>query len=103
MHEYCHRCGGQLSASEGASPFCPHCASPQLYLQDYEEQTSPADGDPTGAAPPQRPQQVEWKTAIRCAWLVAGVAAVLSLVSAPVELVAPRSWALAIRGAVVTL
>src|SRR5580693_7195840 len=42
MHEYCHRCGGELSASVGDSPFCPHCGSPQIYLQDYEEQSNGA-------------------------------------------------------------
>jgi hypothetical protein len=103
MHEYCHRCGGGLSASDGVSPFCPHCGSPQIYLQDYEEQTSSADGNTTGAAPPPRPQQVEWKTAIRCAWLVAGVAAVLSLVSARVEVVSPVSWLWTISGSLITL
>jgi hypothetical protein len=103
MHEYCHRCGGELSASDGVSPFCPHCGSPQIYLQDYEEQTSSADGNTTGAAPPPRPQQVEWKTAIRCAWLVAGVAAILSLVAARVELVSPLSWLWTISGSLITL
>ncbi len=103
MHEYCHRCGGELSASDGVSPFCPHCGSPQIYLQDYEEQTGGADGDSTGAPPPPRPQQVEWKTAIRCALLVAGVAAVLSLVSARVQLVSPLSWLWTISGSIITL
>jgi hypothetical protein len=103
MHEYCHRCGGELSASDGVSPFCPHCGSPQIYLQDYEEQTGAADGDSTGAPPPPRPQQVEWKTAIRCALLVAGVAAVLSLVSARVQLVSPLSWLWTISGSIITL
>ena len=103
MHEYCHRCGGELSASDAVSPFCPHCGSPQIYLQDYEEQAGAADGDTTGAAPPPRPQQVEWKTAIRCAWLVAGGAAVLSLVSARVEVVSPLSWLWTISGSLITL
>ncbi len=103
MHEHCHRCGGELSASDGVSPFCPHCGSPQIYLQDYEEQTSAAEGNSTGAPPPPRPQQVEWKTAIRCAWLVAGVAAGLSLVSARVELVSPLSWLWTISGSLITL
>src|ERR1700722_6479255 len=103
MHQYCHRCGGELSASVGESPFCPHCGSPQIYLQDYEEQNNGAEGSTTGAAPPPSPQQVEWKTAIRCALLVAGVAAVLSVVSAKVQLVSPISWLWTISGSMITL
>jgi len=103
MHQYCHRCGGELPASDGASPFCPHCGSPQIFLQDYEQQTDGAEADTTGAVPPPRPQQVEWKTAIRCAVLVAGIAAVLSLVAARVELVSPLSWLWTISGSIITL
>jgi hypothetical protein len=102
MQEHCHRCGGELSANDGLSPFCPHCGSPQIYLQDYEEQTN-GDADTTGTVPPPRPQQVEWKTAIRCALLVAGVAAVLSLVSARVQLVSPLSWLWTISGSMIAL
>jgi hypothetical protein len=103
MHEYCHRCGGELSASVGDSPFCPHCGSPQIYLQDYEEQSNGTEGDTTGAMPPPRPQQVEWKTAIRCALLVAIVAAVLSVLSARVQLVSPLTWLWTISGSMITL
>ena len=103
MHQYCHRCGGELSASVGDSPFCPHCGSPQIYLQDYEEQNNGSEKSTTGAAPPPSPQQVEWKTAIRCALLVAGVAAVLSVVSAKVQLVSPISWLWTISGSMITL
>ena len=78
MHEFCHRCGGELSASDGSSPFCPHCGAPQIYLLDHEPAAEIAATDTTGAAPPPAPRQVEWKTAIRCALLVAAVAAVLS-------------------------
>lgn len=102
MHAYCHRCGGDLPTSNDVSPFCPHCGSPQIYLQDYEEQTS-ASGDTTGTMPPPRPQQIEWKTAIRCAALVAGVAAVLSLVAAKVEMVSALSWLWTISGSLITL
>ena len=41
----------------------------------------------TGAVPPPRPQTVEWKTAIRCAALVAAIAAVLTLVAERVQVV----------------
>jgi hypothetical protein len=103
MHEYCHRCGGELPARDGASPFCPHCGSPQIYLQDYEQQSGAPESDTTGTVPPPRPQQVEWKTAIRCAVLVAGIAAVLSLVAARVQLVSPLSWLWTISGSIITL
>ena len=103
MHEYCHRCGGELPAGRGESPFCPHCGSPQLFLPDYEEQTGSAEADTTGAAAPPRPQQVEWKTAIRCAALVAGIAAVLGLVSARVQLMSPLTWLWTVSGSLITL
>jgi hypothetical protein len=103
MHEYCHRCGGELPAKDSVSPFCPHCGSPQIYLQDYEQQSGAAEADTTGAVPPPRPQHVEWKTAIRCAVLVAGIAAGLSLVSSRVQLVSPLSWLWTISGSIITL
>jgi hypothetical protein len=103
MHEYCHRCGGELPASDGVSPFCPHCGSPQIYLQDYEQQSGAAEADTTGAVAPPRPQQVEWKTAIRCAVLVAGIAAGLSLVASRVQVVSALSWLWTISGSIITL
>lgn len=103
MPEYCHRCGGELPASDGLSPFCPHCGSPQIYLQDYEQQTAGAEADTTGAIPPPRPQQVEWKTAIRCAVLVAAVAAGLTLLSERIELISPLSLLWTVSGSIITL
>jgi len=103
MQEYCHRCGGELPARDGISPFCPHCGSPQIYLQDYEQQSGGAEADTTGAIPPPRPQQVEWKTAIQCAALVAGVAAGLSLVSQRVQVVSLLSLLWTISGSMITL
>jgi hypothetical protein len=103
MQEYCHRCGGELPARDGLSPFCPHCGSPQIYLQDYEQQNGGAEADTTGAIPPPRPQQVEWKTAIRCAALVAGVAAGLSLLSQRVQVVSLLSLLWTISGSMIAL
>src|SRR5881398_1122447 len=103
MQEYCHRCGGELPAMDGRSPFCPHCGSPQIYLQDYEQQNGAAEASTTGAVPPPRPQRVEWKTAIRCAALVAGVATVLSVVSQRVEAVSLLTLFWTISGSVITL
>ena len=93
MPESCHRCGGELPQGSGESPFCPHCGTPQLFLS-LENQSVETGGDPgvredgsatTGTLPPPRPQQVEWKTAIRCAALVAGIGSVLSLASMRVD------------------
>jgi hypothetical protein len=103
MHEYCHRCGGELPAGDGRSPFCPHCGSPQIYLQDYEQQNGAAEANTTGALPPPKMQRVEWKTAIRCAVLVAAIAAVLGLVSARVQMISPLSWLWTISGSIITL
>jgi hypothetical protein len=105
MQEYCHRCGGELPASDSVSPFCPHCGSPQIYLQDYEQQNGGTEADTTGAIPPPRPQRVEWKTAIRCAVLVAGIAAVLSLlaVRVPLASVSALSWLWTMSGSIITL
>jgi hypothetical protein len=96
MQEVCHRCGGELAAGSGESPFCPHCGAPQLFLA-MENQSAETGGDAggtgggegvvgemqgaasTGAMPPPRPKQVEWRTAIQCAAAVAGVGALLSI------------------------
>jgi len=103
MHEFCHRCGGELSVGDGVSPFCPHCGSPQLYLQEYEEQTGAPEVATTGTLPPPRLQQVEWKTAIRCAVLVGGVAAALSLLSAQVQAVSALGWLWTLSGSLIAL
>ena len=100
MREFCHRCGGELPAGDGVTPFCPHCGAPQIYLLDHEQ---PAEAQETGAAPPPRPQQVEWKTAIRCAALVAVVAAVLSLVSTRVPVMSPLSSLWTISGSLIAV
>jgi hypothetical protein len=90
MQELCHRCGGDLPAGSGESPFCPQCGSPQLNLS-LENQSPRINGElvgtatGTGALPPPHPQQVEWKTAIRCALLVASVGALLSLIAIRVD------------------
>ena len=103
MQEYCHRCGGELPASDGESPFCSHCGSPQIYLQDYEQQSGAVEANTTGAIAPPRPQQVEWKTAIRCAALVAGVAAGLSLVSERLQVISLLSTLWTISGSIIAL
>jgi hypothetical protein len=108
MGEVCHRCGGDLPAASGESPFCPHCGAPQLYLAlDYQSPETggdPAPGDETtGTRPPPRPRQVEWKTAMRCAMAVAGVAGVLSLAAARLPLLSPLSSLWVMSGSLITL
>jgi hypothetical protein len=103
MHEFCHRCGGELPAGDGLLPFCPHCGAPQIYLLEHEQAPVGAEGESTGGAPPPRLQQVEWKTAIRCAGLVAGIAGVLSLVAMEAPRLSLLSWLWTISGSLITL
>jgi hypothetical protein len=111
MQEFCHRCGGELPEGHGESPFCPHCGTPQLFLalenQSVETGGEPsvaADGTPsTGRTPPPRPQEVEWKTAIRCALLVAGIGSALSLGSMRVDVLTPVSLMWIVFASLITL
>lgn len=104
MHDYCHRCGGELAASDGTAPFCQHCGAPQLVLPDYSTSTEGSEaGETTGALPPPRPQKVEWKTAILCAAAVAVVAGVLTLLSAQFPKLVFAWWLWTISGAAIAL
>ena len=111
MREYCHRCGGELPEGSGESPFCPHCGTPQLFLaienQSVETGGEPAIGEDgaasTGRMPPPRPQQVEWKTAIRCAAVVAGVGSVLTLAALRVDVLSPVSLLWIMSASLITL
>jgi hypothetical protein len=109
MHQYCHRCGGELASSDDITPFCPHCGAPQLFLQEYDR--TPQNPDPdasasessTGTAPPPHPQQVDWKIAIACAAIVAGVAAVLTLLAIRVPVLSPLRTLTILSASVITL
>jgi hypothetical protein len=57
----------------------------------------------TGAVPPPRPQQVEWKTAIRCAVVVAGVGALLSVGAMRVALLGTLSLMWIVSASLITL
>jgi hypothetical protein len=109
MHQHCHRCGGELASSDDITPFCPHCGAPQLYLQEYDrtpqnpDPSAPDPNDSTGTAPPPHPQQVDWKTAIRCAALVAGAAAILTLVAIRVPVLSPLRTLTILSASVLTL
>jgi hypothetical protein len=46
---------------------------------------------------------VEWKTAIRCAGLVAGIAAMLGVVASRVQAVSPLSWLWTISGSLIAV
>jgi hypothetical protein len=107
----CHKCGEELPAGSGESPFCPHCGSPQLYLalenQSVETGGEPpldATGEPTtGTLPPPQPRQIEWKTAIRCAAAVAGIGAALSLGSMRVQVLSPVSFIWIMSASLITM
>jgi hypothetical protein len=104
MHAYCHRCGGELAASDGVSPFCQHCGAPQLRLPEQAAVTGDGeDGESTGVLPPPSPRQIEWRTAILCAAAVAAVAALLSLLAAQVPRLTFLSWLWTVSGAAIAL
>jgi hypothetical protein len=103
MQEFCHRCGEELVSGNGAPPFCPHCGAPQIYLSEAAEADSTAAENSTGVLPPPPPQQVEWRTAILCAILVALVAAALSIVSTKVPAFSFVSWLWTVSASVVAL
>jgi len=112
MREFCHRCGGELSesnasASETRSPFCPHCGAPQLLLSDYTEPLSTGMELPgaasTGALPPPRPNQIDWRAAIQIAVAVAAVGAGLGLLAARLPNTSPLSTIWVVSASLTTL
>jgi hypothetical protein len=103
MPDFCHRCGQELPENRGEGPFCPHCGSPQLFLPDYEQQQTITESDTTGTVPPPKPQTIDWRTAIRCALLVAVIAAVLSILSTRLQVVSPLTWLWTVSGSLITL
>ena len=91
----------------GESPFCPHCGAPQLFLA-LENQSVETGGEVVGAAStdaaaPPRPQQVEWKTAIRCAAAVAAVASVLAVAALRVDVLSPVSLLWIMSASLITM
>jgi hypothetical protein len=106
MQEHCHRCGGDLASGDEVAPFCPRCGAPQLYLQDYDRSNlvpGSDTADTTGSPPPPHPQEIDWKTAIRCAALVAGIAAVLSLIAIRIQLLSLLSTLIILCASLITL
>jgi hypothetical protein len=109
MPETCHRCGGELAAGGGESPFCPHCGAPQLYLsldnQSPETGGEPREGDAGTASAAQalRLRQIEWKTAIRCALAVAGVAGFLLLAGIRLPLLRPAGLLWILSASLITM
>jgi hypothetical protein len=109
MGETCHRCGGELPSGSGESPFCPHCGAPQLYLS-LDNQSPETGGErresdtvAANAAQALRMRQIEWKTAIRCALAVAGVAGFLLLAGIRVPLLRPASLLWIVSGSLITM
>ena len=113
MQEFCHRCGGELPAESGESPFCPQCGAPQLSLA-LEQQSVETGGEQTGGVdvveasmvggqPTANSRRVEWKTAIRCATLVSAVGALLSLGAIRVDAIFSVCFLWTMSGAWITL
>lgn len=103
MHEFCHRCGGELVFGDNASPFCPHCGAPQIYLPESVAVDATLSDNSTGVLPPPPPQQVEWKTAILSAILVALIASVLSALSTRLPVFSFLSWLWTVSASVIAL
>ncbi len=108
MQEFCHRCGGELPERIGESPFCPQCGAPQLNLS-LENQSVEASGEASagesslGTVPPVNARQVEWKTAIRCAVVVAAVGAALSVGAIRVDVLSSVSFLWIMSASLITL
>ena len=113
MQESCHRCGGELPAESGESPFCPQCGAPQLSLA-LERQSVETGGEQrqggidlteASSSSTQQPdsRRVEWRTAIRCAGLVAAVGALLSLGAIRVDLIFSICFLWTMSGSWITL
>ena len=91
MVEECHRCGADLDPGSG-SFCCPHCGSPQLHIAPaISEGSSP---ESTGAAPPPKPPELNWRSALVSGMLVAVVGAVLFAVASyvPALTIASLLW-----------
>jgi hypothetical protein len=91
-----------LVSGDGGSTFCPHCGAPQIYLPETDEANA-ADEASTGVLPPPPPQQVEWKTAILCAIVVALIGAVLSAISTRLAAFSFINWLWTVSASVVAL
>ena len=105
MIALCHRCGGELplppdasrthsgermqGGDHGLEPdailFCPHCSAPQIRFPEHMRELPNRGsrdahaGPTTGTVPPPQPRDVDWPAALRAAGLVAGGAALLTL------------------------
>jgi hypothetical protein len=71
-------------------------------MTEQAEAGETGDGS-TGISPPPRPQQVDWKAAIRCAMVVSVVAALLSVVSTRLPALSFLNWLWIVSGSVIAL
>lgn len=76
MQQECHRCGADLDPG-GSSFCCPQCGAPQLQIAETITAAATGDSATTGHAPPPKAPEVEWRSALRSAILVALVGSVL--------------------------
>ena len=79
-----------------------------MLLSDWTEPLSTgAEGAPagpsTGALPPPRPNQIDWRMAIQIASIVAGVGAVLSLIASKLPNISPLSTIWVVSASLTTL
>ena len=122
MHEYCHRCHGELPGRAAANPyddegallFCPRCGAPQILLPEHMrvEAVEAEQINTTGATPPPRPAnapgslkdgQIDWRIALAAGALVAVVGAVLELIGLKSNAVSLLSLLWTMGGAVIAL
>jgi hypothetical protein len=71
-------------------------------MTEQAETTETGEGS-TGILPPPRPQQIDWKLAIKCAIGVSVIAALLSVAAARIPMLSPLSWLWTVSGSVIAL
>jgi len=103
MHEFCHRCGNELPSQGEASSFCPHCGAPQLYFAEREADSSEGGFETTGNAPPPRPPLIDWRSVIRCAFIVGIIAAALSIAAMRVPVLSMVSSLWTVSASIIAL
>ena len=104
MPTFCHRCGEELAPSAAPTPsFCPHCGVPQLELAEEQIVKLHAAAATTGELPPPNPETIAWRPVLQAALAVAGIAALLWLVSLPLPAAGVLCWLIILSGSLLVL
>ena len=104
MPTVCYRCAEELAPTGAPTPsFCPHCGAPQLELPEEQRITIRAEAASTGALPPPHPGSVAWRPVLQAALAVAGIAALLWLISLPLPAVGVLCWLWIFSGSLLVL